>query len=630
MMSGSRTTLDSGRHEHGSTSHRRFGPKTLHRTLGKKTSLSPLDVLTRGTTMLLAGAASLPGAQGSDKAAGRKMLQECSQPQAVGVDAFSYALPTPIAQGLPATVGAVSSGNAWGMFAVNRCHERLGSVSGPINMTYTFAAPQGTSDRTDISHVRAVDAAQQDLVSQVFGKLNAGLNVQFIAFNGTDPTQANLQVVQADAPAPKVPATTYSLGPGNGQIGQTTSQLVVVGNTAVDVLQGIGGALGLTAFNQGIVKDANLSNDSDGWLTTVMGLRSTPCFPVSTYGASDWSALQTAYGLAPTLTNGTALALRADSPSGGLLGSGGNNTLSATFDGPVVLNLGNAPTDISHIGEARVALAPSFNATVGDLRATQGGYLIGNNLTNTLLAGGGNTIIDPLRGINSTVVAGPAQDIVVLHNVPGALTINDFQLNQDRLGLQFTVPPADVGIQDTSAQNGQIQLSFPGGPQVTLTDIAAHAFAGLPTLNAILLQDFTYVLPQDCQQVSAFAPAPSAATLSPTPGLAPAPAPAPQRAPSPSPSPPSPPPSPPGPSAPREVHHHGHHLGVDLGLGLGLGIPGLVAIVGSIVFAACRRHHGKRDPSNHPAPAPNPPGPGLPPSQPQANGPFYEIALTRR
>lgn len=627
-MSGSRTNLDSARHEHGLTSHQQSNQPYRHRTPGKKSRPHALDVVTRGTTMLLAGAAWLPYAQAAGSA-GRRMLQECSQPQAVSTNAYAFALGAPTVQGLPATAAAVSSGSAWGMFGVNGCHQRLGSVPGPVNMTYTFDAPQVSNGRTDISDVRAVDATQQALVSRTFGQLSAALAMQFVEVTGDAASSANLQIVQADAAPAKVPATTYSLGPGNGLIGQNTGQIVIVGDTPVDTLQGVGGALGLTAFNHGLVQNATLTDASDAWLTTVMGLNSTPCFSVGTFGAADWSALQAAYGLAPALANGTSVALNTNSVSGGLVGSGSNNTLSAAFDGPVVLNLGNLPADISHIGDARVALAPTFNATVGDLSATQGGYLLGNNLTNTLVAGGGNTVIDPMGGTTNTVIAGAAQDIVVLRDAPGMLAINNFQLNQDRLGLQFAVPLANVRIQDTSSQNGQVYLGFPNGQNVTLGNITAHAFAGLPTLNELLLQNYTYALPQDCQAVVANAPAPSAAALAPGLALAPvpalAPAPSPNLAPpSPAPPQPPPPPSPPSPDphtppAPPSGHHSRHHLGVDLGLGLGLGITGTVAIVGSIIWGARRRRRGPP-----PAPAPNrtPPGPTLPPNQPRADGRF--------
>ena len=531
--------------QHDTESHSR-GPASGKRTKG----ITFRDVLIHGGTCLLAGTAGwLPGAMAGrqpwasrrDTAllpSGRGLLQsECSTPGAAGVNAFATALPHDQLLRLGPDVAALESGNVWGMFGVDACHNQLDPVPGTVTLTYAFDAPLTDNGRTDITNVRGASDNQQRLAQEAFAQLEAALDVRFVNVTGTDAARlANLQVVQADAVAATLPTTTFSQGPGDGTPGGTTAQLVLVGDTLTDVLQGVGGALGLTQPNAGVVQNATLPQGPDAWLASIMGFNSTPCFDIATYGALDFAALGLGYGLSPDRADGQEFILESNSTTGGLLAGAANNTLSAVFTGRVVLTLQSNGSAASHVGNARVALAPSTQITTGDISDTEGGYIVGNSVPNVLVGGNGNTIIDPAGGDNNTVFAGPGQDIVVVRDSAGRLIVNEFDPQQDKLGLQFSVDNlSQIEVVDHSATNATVQLTFPNGQQVTLGNIEANSFVGSAALRDILLQGYSYTLPTDCASVAALPPAPAGAPIAvaPVPTGVFAPVPSPAKAPAP-------------------------------------------------------------------------------------------------
>ncbi len=177
---------------------------------------------------------------------------------------------------------------------------------------------------------------------------------------------------------------------------------------------------------------------------------------------------------------------------------GSNNTLSAAFDGPVVLNLGNhARGRLAHRRHARVAVGAHVQRQRGRSECDPGrlpaGQQLDQHARRRRLA---TRSIDPMGGTHQhRRLPAAAQD----HRGASGLLLEHagesttFKLDQDRLGLQFAVTPlAQRPSSKTRAlKTARCYLGFPNGQNVTLGNISAHAFAGVPTLNELLLQNFT-------------------------------------------------------------------------------------------------------------------------------------------
>ena len=245
---------------------------------------------------------------------------------------------------------------------------------------------------------------------------------------------------------------------------------------------------------------SGLSLPQAGWPNTA---RSTVLAPPGCHtgnegiGPLDMALLVSTYGPAAQRPVDTVHQIGLSHRPEGLIDTQGHNVLEVVGHRVCSVSLVDDGSSATVIGDADVLLAPGSVVDTADISATRGGLLVGNRRNNTFIGSSFDDVFDPGQGDNR-VTTGEGDDVVLVRPGVGRLTVTDFSVGRDVLGITFTGPSPQV----TSADSGSAirRLTFADAKQVDLQLTPGSVW----DLDQALRPLTNFNFPKPCSDVAAF------------------------------------------------------------------------------------------------------------------------------
>ncbi len=458
---------------------------------------------------------------------------------------------------LPASVQTVASSQRW-VETRAFCQPTLATHG--LTLGYTFDGSYATGATA------AVDADTQQSVQDQFLQISNNIGIEFVV---QDPTSAENQPPLTIAPQGSggllesvLTNAWNATAPRQGSMATTligplsTVNPNVAGPRNAAILQ----ALGLSYYTAANAA-TQLGGFADNTLSTAMSSTANACVNVTDIGPLDLAALAYKYGLNDDWSEDGTFTVYDSSPFvGGLIFSGtaNNNTLAInTQTSRAQISLADDGSSATFSGNNVAMLAPGSVVANADLTQTQGGIVVGSNLTNTMFGSDGDDTFMLGSGL-TTVKGGGGDDNIVVRFPNSAVYFDDYTASDT-----IYVPGAP-SFTSFNATFGGMFFTFDGNKTVHLPNVAwgtsVPVFSTLP---------FVTILPVPCafqKPVSSSSPPP------PSPIAAPPPPPSPVTSPPPSSPPPAPAPPSPASSSSSASSSGSSIVGIIGGIAAGLAV----------------------------------------------------------
>lgn len=380
----------------------------------------------------------------------------------------------------PPAVQALITTSRWQQVTANGCGTQVPDPQ--VRLTYAFDTLPADANSGKFNKPQLLSPAQRAVRRQVLAEIAQNTNTAFTEVPGPN-ADANIYMFVTDG----LNNPTAELGEQSNIDNNHTYAAWTTGTQDLPqyrstIWHELGHVMQLGHPFAGSSSATGYHLPVDGWpddeALTVMSYSLSVCYPIAThYGPLDLDALSLLYGPAPQATGGQSYLLDDSMGVGGLRTTGRGNTLVASTNRSVAVNLGNTGNDVSVLQQssrniytqAVMSLSPSSIVENGDISDTLGGTLVGNALDNILVGSDGDDLIGG-RGGNDRITTGAGRDTVWLEALPSTVVVEDFDVENDRVATSF-----DAGSPSLSAivQDGvpSTALSFAGGPTAVLLGV---------------------------------------------------------------------------------------------------------------------------------------------------------------
>lgn len=417
--------------------------------------------------------------------------QACATPGNLTRAARGYRYP--VLNGTDAA--AIDSGNVWRMADVDPCGKvatwRLDER--PVVVTYTFElndyAKNYVAGGVTQGAIGTLPKDQQDKIRKHLEETSRGCGLKYVEVTGAAAANANTIFRSADYIRDESGDlggyAHYPGGQGVVTFSETTD-LTPSSTRMHEIMHQQGGAHTFETTAQKTValqKNAPPGSWEDDRTSSVLSYTENPCHHPTNIGPLDIEFRQLRYGLGTDSHGDDNYVLDENSGNEGLGDAGGTDTITAKYDGEVIVSLRKGADQYIQIGDSiiRIAPGPYNDIENADISKTNGGIVVGNDLDNHLIGSNGNDVIDP-RGGTDRIDTGKGKDRIIVGPQPGTIYVSDFSTKHDKLRALGGVETAEVRIADTTYDGrAALELVFPlkdgGEKRVILGEVTADGFS---------------------------------------------------------------------------------------------------------------------------------------------------------